>query len=642
MKKALSCKLILLFIVFALSMALAFSFYGAKTARAADITSDNLTSYFAGAEKFELVDDNLVATLKGDKHTVSIKNKLVVDESAIEMNVPETVSSFKVTLSYDSYFSNGAEKNGTFFTTVKNEFTFEQTGDLTVYFTTENNVIYVQIGNITQSKTADDYTVNYYKIKGDDKCAAAISFDFTLTEGTESADIILKSIDQKVSDESGAYKQTFNLEDDKIATLATPRVAISNLPMTHSGEMLKAIVGKKYSLTFTVYSVFGNVTATDVYVESESDDVWADPSTTTPKSIIFEKGNGEYEFFVRTSDIENIERYLVETADRDSENNTAPQYLTYEGNETVYAWYKTLVEQAAEKDYTVDENTTVTRSIRLGDSYEIPSLEDLVYDDYDLYSSLTYTVYYKTPSNGSGQTSSLKFTVSEAGNYEFYVVFKDVSGKAMEQDDFYTVDDDGVPEYGIYENAVFTFTIEDNAPISVEAPASQGKGYLNTTYVATEFKILSGDNETFTLYYNSDENATATSAGWVEIPNLSDIKDDYNENGFTYSDIKTLAYDGKYTFTPVKVGAYKIKCEVSSNTSSSSRYDEAETVISVAEKPAEVKVPSHWLKDNVWSVVFLSIGTLALIGIVVLLFIKPKEEPETDETGDALKEKDKK
>ena len=94
--------------------------------------------------------------------------------------------------------------------------------------------------------------------------------------------------------------------------------------------------------------------------------------------------------------------------------------------------------------------------------------------------------------------------------------------------------------------------------------------------------------------------------------------------------------DGKYTFTPVKVGAYKIKCEVSSGTSSSARYAEGETVISVAEEPSVVKPDNHWFRNNVWSIVFLSVGTLSLIGIIILLFIKPKEEVETDETGEAL------
>lgn len=631
MKKALSCKLILLLIAFALSLALAFSFYGAQSVHAADVTADNVSAYFSGAESFNLDGGNLKATVKGNKNSVNITNKLVVDDLAIEFNVPDAVSSIKVTLNYDSYFVNGAEKDGDFRKLIENEFTFDVNGNLTVYVSTEDNVVTVKVAGETQTK--NDI---YYKIKGADKCVAKVGFDFTLAENAESADIIIKSIDQKASDNSGAYKQTFNLEEDKIAAFALPRVAINNLPMKGNGDSLKAIVGTKYSFSFTAYSVFANVSASNLYIESKNDNVWADPSTTTPKSIIFEQGNGEYEFTVRTDETEFIERYVVETVYRDSDYNTAPEYIDFEENETVYEWYKTLVEKAAKKEYTVDDKT-ITRSIRLGDSYEIPTLEDLVFDDYDLYSSLTYTVYYKTPSNASGQTSSMKFTVSEAGDYEFYVVFKDLAGETMEKGDFYTEGDDGIPTYGKYGSAVFTFTVEDDAPISVEAPETQGKGYLNTTYVATEFKILSGNNETFTIYYNSDKNATATDSGWIELPKLADIKEDYNQDGFTYSDIKTLAYDGKYTFTPVKVGAYMIKCYVSSY--NAVRSAEAETVVSISEKPSEVKVPSTWLKDNVWSVVFLSIGTLALIGVIVLLFIKPKEETETDETGDALKEK---
>lgn len=630
MKKALSCKFILLLIAFALSVALAFTFYGVKPVHA-DISADNISTYFSGAESFALENGNLNATINKTDNKVSITKKLVVDDLALEMNVPENVSSFTITLTYDSYFVNGAldETDNEFDKTIKNAFTFTAKGNLTVYFTTEDNILSVKVGNSAQTKND-----NYYKIKGADKCSAKISFEFTLTESADSANVVLKSIDQKASDESGAYKQTFILnEENNIAVFALPRVSVDDMPMVNGGGTLKAIVGTKYSLTFTVYSVFGNVAASDVYI-SASDNFWADPSTDKPKSIIFET-EGEAEFSIRTDDAENIESYIVNSTNRDSDENQAPQYIDYETNAEIYGWYNELVKTAAEKTYDVDDKK-ITRSIRLGDTYEIPSLEDLVYDDYDLYSSLKYTVYYKTPSNSSS-TSSLSFTVSEVGDYEFYVVFKDVSGKAMEQDDFYTVDEnnDQIRTFGIYGHAVFTFTIEDNAPISVEVPESQGKGYLNTTYVATEFKILSGANETFTLYYNPDKNATENSDGWVEMPNLSDINEDYNENGFTYSDIKALAYDGKYTFTPVKVGAYKIKCYVSSG--NAVRYAEGETVISISEKPAEVKVPSTWLKDNVWSVVFLSIGTLALIGIVVLLFIKPKEETETDETGDALK-----
>ena len=200
----------------------------------------------------------------------------------------------------------------------------------------------------------------------------------------------------------------------------------------------------------------------------------------------------------------------------------------------------------------------------------------------------------------------------------------------MEKDQFYTVNpnDDNDIIHGAYYDVVFTFAIDDDAPISVEVPETQGAGYLNTKYVASGFEILSGSNVTYTLYYNEKADATKDAEGWEEVSSENDY--------FTESEIESIGYDGTYTFTPIKIGSYKIKCEVSSGTSSSARYAEGETVISVKEEPSVVKPDNHWLKNNLWSVIFLSVGTLSLIGIIILLFIKPKEEVETDETGEAL------
>ena len=621
MKKALSYKIVLLFIACALCFALAFSFLTVKTAGAADVTQDNINNYFSGAENFNLDGTNLVANVKKDgQHRVSITNALIVDDLAIELNVPAAVSEFKITLTYDSYFVNGAENTGTheFDKEIKNEFTFAQTGALTVEITTADNDLSVKVG--TDDKTNVGI---YYKIKGADKRAAKIAFDFTLTDD---ADITFKSINQKKSDGTD-YKQTFVLDgDNKIATFAKSRAIINDLPMINEAAGLKVIYGKQYKLSFTIYSVFGDVSASDVFVKSESAGVSVDPYITKPKSVIF--NNAADATLKLCAGDDELENYSVQAAVNRDDDAAAPEYINYAANTEVYDQYKTLVENAAKKEYTVDD-TTEEHSIRLGDTYKIPSLKNLVTDDFNVYSDLTYTVYYRTP-KASGSASSLEFTVSEAGKYEFYVAFKDQNGNVMDKDDFYKVnpdDENAIIEGAYYEYAVFTFEIKDDAPISVEVPATQGAGYVNTKYVASGFEILSGSNVKYTLYYNAATDAKANSDGWVEVN---------TDNGFTESEIESIAYDGKYTFTPVKVGAYKIKCEVSSGTSSSARYAEGETVISVAEEPSVVKPDNHWFRNNVWSIVFLSVGTLSLIGIIILLFIKPKEEVETDETGEAL------
>ena len=647
MKKALSYKILFILAIFAFSLALAFSFGGVKTARAADITATNIESYFSGAEKFELT-GNLVATVTGEKNQVKIEKELVVDDLAIELTVPaDKIDKYSVSLSYYSFFENAEPDKTT-------QYFVAEKGDVTIEFKTENNVLSVVKGAASPTEQI--------KIKGADKCVAEISFTFTLKADVESADIIIKSIDQKKSDGTGKYKQTFELEGGKIKTLAKPRVSINNLPIKkNDGEIVPAdygklnvIYGKYYSFnSITAYSVFESSSET-LFIDKDSvgENAWVSDST-TPNTIAF-KNAAETDFWLCRKDGDNVidlEKYTVLPAIKYNEDTNAPKYISYIDNTKIYNKYADLVKQAAKDG---------DHSILLGESFEIPSLKGLVTDDYDVYSDLKYTVYYRTPSNASGSTSSLKFTVSEAGEYEFYVVFKDSNGNEMEREDFYKLDEQdsskivGIDDISVaiadpttvvgtykYFPAVFRFTVQDDAPMSVTAPKSQGEGYLNVEYMATAFTIQSsGYNVTYKLYYNANIDADKDSEGWISIPQLADITEDYSDDVFTYSDVEKIEYDGKYNFTPVKLGAYKIECEVSSDKSERSESDA--TVIKVSEEPKVVKPDTHWLKNNIWSLVFLSIGTLALIGIIVLLFIKPKEEVETDETGDALKSKDNK
>ena len=71
----------------------------------------------------------------------------------------------------------------------------------------------------------------------------------------------------------------------------------------------------------------------------------------------------------------------------------------------------------------------------------------------------------------------------------------------------------------------------------------------------------------------------------------------------------------------------KIVCKAVSKVSYNVAEDSA--LIRIKEEGKVVVPDDHWLENNAWSVVFLSIGSLCLIGIVVLLFIKPKDTEDT-------------
>ena len=60
------------------------------------------------------------------------------------------------------------------------------------------------------------------------------------------------------------------------------------------------------------------------------------------------------------------------------------------------------------------------------------------------------------------------------------------------------------------------------------------------------------------------------------------------------------------------------------------RTDSAYSIVNITSTPKVVEVPNYWLRDNIWTVVFFSVGTLCLIGIIILLCIKPKDETEVD------------
>ena len=220
-------------------------------------------------------------------------------------------------------------------------------------------------------------------------------------------------------------------------------------------------------------------------------------------------------------------------------------------------------------------------------------------------------------------SSTLEIPLNTAGKYRFFVIFEDKAGNKMLEKDFYeeTFND----PTKLYNDYIFEFEVYDDSPLSVTA-SNQGKGYVGTQYKASAFKIDNlGYNATYSLYYSETKDATEDK--WVEIVAKNSAVEGEETNGYTYEQLQEIGYDGLLTFTPDKIGYYKIVCTI--NSTASARWVSAEAIVSVQDQTIEVHPYDHWIENNIWSVVFLSVGTVSLILVVILLFIKPKDEIDT-------------
>ncbi len=494
---------------------------------------------------------------------------------------------------------------------------------------------YLTIGDFDIRAEYDADEQIYYQIKNiDDKAVATeIVLDFkTQKEATET--FVLASVDQMASDITNAYEQSLSIPADQIKlTLAKPRVYLNDSFYLRNADgsysAVKTAYNKTYTLNINACSLLGGYKSLYL-IKTGYNDILLESNTSIPNEIQFLRTGSSVKFAVggKQNDTEVVyEEFIVDEVKAfdylDSDLNKAPEYVY---DEVAYKSFESAFKKASFIE--ADGKTT---SIGVGTNFEIPSMKDLVADDVTPYEELTTTVSYATRTTRT-TASSMKFKVNDIGEYEFLVMFGD--GKnTMKAEDFYTVDeeDTNVITLGKYKQYIFRFEIKDNADIVVKAPALQGAGFLGVKYTASKFNVeAEGKTLKYELFYNPNKDVKdADATGWVAIPQASLITDtNYNKDGFTYDEVKEINFNGKLVFTPTRIGSYMIKCTASSTTSP--REASANTFISVNAKPTPVEVPSDWLEKNVWSVVFLGVGSLCLIGIVVLLCIKPKEQVDKD------------
>lgn len=576
------------------AIAIGLSFTAVRASAAEVSTSDYFKITGSGSTVYD--EDYLVLNLdKGS--TAEFKRELVLDDFAITVY---TTGGADFTVTYDSAIVTGNK------VTDGEKVTYETEVTKTVKLKNEGETIKISVedGALKIDGTA------YYdaKIFGGH---AVGTIGFAATENDAKINII--SIDQKASSKTDDYKQTFVIEDGATAPTAAKSIVLLNDSIYNcaNGVDIMKVKGQKLSVSFTEYSVMASSKSSSSFKAAkvnEDDNVY-----------LWDSGK-----YVSVDSIDEVVTLNIVSGEDicgsftmmgAKEDTTAPDYAEVT-DETLESFKAALLE-ATYDEYdgkSCDENGE-RYCIRIGSSkyLTIPSMENFVIDDLSTYSEMSYTVWYCNNDSSWTSYSGLKVPVASEGTYKFFVLFKDKKGNAMEKSDF--LDDDGNIIEGM-EKYVFEFSIVNNAPLSVTS-TSQENAYKGISYTASSFSISAKDYEVeYALYYSADGES-----GWEEITAASELEEGTDE----YKKYSGYAYDGSLTFTPVKLGYYKIDATVYEN----GTFRNAESSVKIQATKTPVKVvpnESNWLYNNVWSIVFLSIGTLSLIGLIIVLCIKPKDE----------------
>ena len=309
--------------------------------------------------------------------------------------------------------------------------------------------------------------------------------------------------------------------------------------------------------------------------------------------------------------------------------------------------------------------------------FYLPSAESLFNTDATPYQDLTFSIYYN---HGSQQSSTgknaneLSINLTKAHKYVFTIYAKDAAGNNMyyydgtEKTDLETGDIwnmynqkkdseyEGMKKYLPW----FEFTVAESE-ISIEDPDDQSTAYVGSSFTPDSFEINGVSVKTeYTLYeFLNDEWAAKENGGkamtfeyfsenidallkdsrqyFVRIRPTGDLK----EGTADYDRFNDYGWNGSsLTFTPQTANSfYTIKCEARS--SEIATPETAYMTIAAATKVAPLQGEDTWVQDNVTSIVLLCIAGASLIGIILLLVIKPKNKGDLDEVIESPKKKKK-
>lgn len=331
------------------------------------------------------------------------------------------------------------------------------------------------------------------------------------------------------------------------------------------------------------------------------------------------------------------------------------------------------------KQYAATVKETAS-GVDFGDDFSFPDIKDLYSVNYYAKEDAKLTLFYMTPSSSSfskstvSGSSSKEFELGSHGKYTFYIA---LANPVNDKDEAISLNDYELKDDGYYKDdekkyylsdetfngVVFDGEDEEDPDITgvtvqylcdaegnkiypvfsfnysgTKAPKvikSQSEGQVHNAYYGLTYtnvsKLLTvesvSDSQTqYRLYFSKTE-LSEDKLVWADAAEWSDKLED--NKLYDVTDVEDFAFsESTRNFNVAEKGYYYVTCDVSNEFDGDSAY----VVINGTKEISKISYTRDWgkeigsfFKNNTTSVIFLGIAILSFIGLMLVIFIKPKD-----------------
>lgn len=420
----------------------------------------------------------------------------------------------------------------------------------------------------------------------------------------------------------------------------------------------KAVAGVDYSVSYFSYDtlspVENKIEYRKIIKDDQDNDVYGEWTSTKNASLLKFKDFGVYEVRISATNKGNVTYTTV------PQKYTVLHYSEVDTNEIHY----NLTNDNLIKDIYDEINEEILdkatgTNIAIGDRFDVPSIDSIVVSEYYDVQDLNYKLYFASKSSTVefSNTSNKYFEISESGKYYYFYIITHENDNSFDFDTFKKEHEykpvtlGGVDTYGWFSIdsgklvvPVFTFEIVNNAKPVITVDKNK-VGIIGQEYKVSTINISDyNSTKKYNLYFMSyaDYEAYEDEKGYYF------NKDSFNTDKEYLDEFNALVAAGKLIectdnennkfdavnvkFIPTQKGAYYVKCEVLAENANS------ETAVSYAvlanKKMDYAGYEKEFLKYNWKSFVYLGISVVSFVGILLLLFVKPKKKVENVDNKD--------